>query len=77
MVSSELDTEVGWISVVFDVTLLSLSVLVDVVPLTKIDRLGNSVLNLNKRAYRMCLCGNNETEEHLLLNCSLSLCASS
>jgi len=34
-------------------------------------RLGHSVLNLNKRTYRMCLCGNNETEEHLLLNCSL------
>ena len=34
MVSSELDTEVGCISVVFDVTLLSLSVLGDVVLLT-------------------------------------------
>jgi len=34
-------------------------------------RLGHSVLNLNKRTYHMCLCGNKETEEHLLLNCSL------
>jgi len=34
-------------------------------------RLGNSVLNLNKRTYRMRLCGSKETEEHLLLNCSL------
>ena len=34
-------------------------------------RLGHSVLNLNKRTYRMCLCGKKETEEHLLLNCSL------
>jgi len=34
MVSSKVDTEVGCISVVFDVTLLSLSVLGDVVLLT-------------------------------------------
>ena len=27
--------------------------------------------NLNKRICRMCLCDNKETEEHLLLNCSL------
>jgi len=33
--------------------------------------LGHSVLNLNKHTYRMCLCGSKETEEHLLLNCSL------
>ena len=34
-------------------------------------RLGHSVLILNKRTYRMGLCGNKETEEHLLLNCSI------
>jgi len=34
-------------------------------------RLGHSVLNQNKRTYHMCLCGNKETEEHLLLNYSL------
>jgi len=35
---------------------------------------GLSVLNLNKKTYcmdRMCLWGNKETEEHLLLNCSI------
>ena len=37
-------------------------------------RLGHSVLNLKKRTYRMCLCGNKEKEEHLLLNCSLTPC---
>ena len=34
--------------------------------------LGHSVLNLNKRTYGTCLCGSKETEEHLLLNCSLN-----
>jgi len=34
-------------------------------------RLGHSVLNSNKRAYRLCSCGSKETEEHLLLNCTL------
>jgi len=35
-------------------------------------RLGHhSVVNLNKRTYRLCLCGGKETEEHLPLNCSL------
>ena len=38
---------------------------------TPVLRLGHTVLNLNQRTYRMCLCGSKETEEHLLLNCSL------
>jgi len=32
--------------------------------------LGHSVLNLNKRIYRLCSCGTKETEERLLLNCT-------
>ena len=35
MLSSESDTEVGCVSAVFDVVLLSLAVLGDIVPLTK------------------------------------------
>ena len=34
-------------------------------------RLGYSVLNLNKRTYRLCSCGGKEIEEHLFLNCTL------
>ena len=33
--------------------------------------LGHSVLNLNKRTYRVCSCGSADTEEHLLLICTL------
>jgi len=34
-------------------------------------RLGHSALNLNKRTYRLYSRGSRETEEHLLLNCTL------
>jgi len=48
MLSSESDTEVGCVSAVFDVVLLSLSVLGDVVPLTLVIQTQRYMWSLDK-----------------------------
>jgi len=34
-------------------------------------RLAHSPLNINKKFYRICVCGDNETEIHLFFFCKL------